>query len=100
MSEYRNYIIQPYENIGEPSNKRIRARPLPGQGVSTTRKVACSEGMREAHPIGTCFMVECTVTDREGTTYLYRHYNWHYEVISREDADIFIRNSFGGEILT
>lgn len=95
MAQYKDYIIQTYENFGEPSNKRIRARPLSGQGVSTTRKVECSEGMRETHPIGTCFKVECKVTDREGTVFLYRHYRWPYEVISHEDATIFINNNFG-----
>lgn len=95
MKEYKIFIIQTYLNVGEPSNKRVRARPLPGQGVSTSRKVECSEGMREAHPVGTYFKVKCTVIDREGTVFLYRHYKWPYEVISREDAEVFIKNNFG-----
>lgn len=95
MSEYKEYIIQTYENPGEPSTKRIRARPLPGQGVSTDRKVECSIDMRNAHPIGTCFKVECKVTDREGTIFLYRHYRWPYAVVTREEANEFIAKNFG-----
>jgi len=94
MSHYRDYIIQTYENLGEPSNKRVRARPLPGQGVSTDRKVECSEGMRLSHPIGTYFKVRCKVTDREGTPFLYRHYTWSYEVITPEQAEKFIEEHF------
>lgn len=96
MSNYRYFIIQTYENPGEPSSKKVRARALPGQGVATERKVECSEGMRLSHPIGSYFKVECKVTDREGgTPFLYRHYSWPYELVSREEAERFIKENFG-----
>lgn len=92
MSDYRYFIIQTYENLGEPSNKKVRARALPGQGVATDRKVECSEGMRLSNPVGTYFKVECKVTDREGgVPFLYRHYSWPYEVVSEAEAKSFIR---------
>ena len=94
MSDYKFFIIQTYENPGEPSNKRVRARALPGQGVATDRKVECSEEMRLSHPVGTCFKVECKVTERQGgTPFLYRHYSWPYEVVSKEEAKEFIQKS-------
>jgi hypothetical protein len=94
MPYYRYFIIQTYRNIGEPSSRKIRAHPLPGQGVSTTLNVECSVPMREHHPPNTLFKVDCKVTDRKGTPFLYRHYSWPYEVVTRRDADKFIEQQF------
>jgi len=93
MSNYRYFIIQTYKNLGEPSNKAVRARALPNQGVAIDRKVSCSGGMRLSHPAGTYFKVRCKVTDRQGgTPYLYRHHTWDYEVVSHELAEAFIKD--------
>ena len=94
MSHYRYFIIETYENRGEPSSKKIRAHPLPDQGVPTSLNVECSAPMRESHSPGTLFEVDCKVTDREGTPFLYRHYSWPYEVVSRQAAAIFIASQF------
>lgn len=95
MAHYNYFIIQTYENLGEASSKKIRARALPGQGVATDRKVECSEEMRLSYPIGTYFKVRCKITDREGgTPFLYRHYNWAYKVVSRDEAERHIQEYF------
>ena len=94
MSYYRSFIIQTYENRGEPSNKKIRAHPLPEQGVSEALNVECSSGMRESNPAGTLFKVECKVIDRQGVPFLYRHYSWPYEVVTEKEAKAFIRREF------
>lgn len=94
MSHYRYFIIGTYENRGEPSSKKVRAHPLPGQGVSAQLNVECSVAMREAYPPGTLFKVDCKVTDREETSFLYRHFSWPYEVVTREQAKDFIELSF------
>lgn len=94
MSYYRNFIIETYENAGEPSKNKIRARPLMGQGVSENLNVACSVAMREAYPAGTLFKVECKVTDREGSPFLYRHYSWAYELINTAQAKQHIEDNF------
>ena len=44
---YRYAIIETYRSYGESSRHSIRARPLPGQGLSTSLKVECSSSMRE-----------------------------------------------------
>ena len=93
MVYYQEFIIYTYENVGEPSNKNVRAHPLPDQGVSTSLNIECSEDMRESHEIGTLFKVRCKVTDRKGTPFLYRHYSWPYEVITKEAAKKFIEGS-------
>lgn len=94
MTYYRYFIIETYENWGEPSSKKIRAHPLPGQGVSTALNVECSVPMRGRHLPGTLFKVECKVTHRQGTPFLYRHYSWPYEVVTREAAEKFIAKEF------
>lgn len=94
MPYYRYFIIETYENKGEPSSKKIRAHPLPGQGVSTSLNIECSAGMRDSHPPKTLFKVRCKVTDREGTKFLYRYYRWPYEVITRAEAEEFIAREF------
>lgn len=94
MDHYRYFIIETYENRGEPSSKKVRARPVAGQGISTQLNLECSVAMREAHSPGTLFKVDCKVTDREGTSFLYRHFAWPYEVVTRQQAEEFIRYSF------
>lgn len=95
MSYYRDIVIQTYENIGEPSNKRIRAHPVAGQGYSPTLNIECSAGMRESHPVGTFFLVNVKITDRQGTPFLYRHYTWSYKVLPPAQAEQFIKNHDG-----
>lgn len=99
MSHYRYFIIETYENRGEPSSKKVRARPLPGQGVSPNLKVECSTAMREAYPPGTLFKVDCKVTDRQGTPFLYRYSAWPYEVVTAEQAKQFLAHQFSSQPL-
>lgn len=99
ISHYRYFIIETYENKGEPSSKKVRARPLPGQGVSPGLNLECSVAMREAYPPCTLFKVDCKVTDREGTSFLYRHFTWPYEVVSQQQAKQFIESVFARQPL-
>ena len=96
MSEYRQVVIETYRNAGEPTSARIRARPIPGQGLSTDMKVECSREMREKYPVGTKILIDAKITDREGgTPFLYAHYAATYEVISDSAAKGFIRERYG-----
>ena len=96
MSQYREVIIETYNPYGEPSSEKVRARPLPGQGLSPNMKVECSSKMREGHPAGTKFKIRAKITDRDGgTNFLYSHYNWPYEVVSDEEASEFISSNYG-----
>lgn len=98
MSEYRNIIIETYLNIGEASNKPIRAHPLPGQGFDHKLNIECSADMRDSFPVGSLFLVKVKVIDREGIPFLYRHYRWDYENISRDDAERYIQENFNNNI--
>ena len=95
LPQDRYFIIETYKNRGEPSNKKIRAHPLPGQDVSTLLNVECSAGMRDSHAPRTLFKVRCKVTHRAGAPFLYRHYRWPYEVVTRAEAEEFIVREFG-----
>lgn len=88
MGWYTRIAIETYRNYGEPSSKRIRARPLPGQGYPTTMHVECSARMRESHPVGTVFVVQAQEKDKDGgTPFLYTSWQWAYEVIERGAAE-------------
>lgn len=92
MSQYREIIVETLENRGEPAAERIRACPLPGQGVSPAMRVECSARMREGHPVGTKFKILAKVTNRlGGKDFLYCHYSWDYEVVTDQEATAFIR---------
>jgi len=96
MSEYQSIVIETYRNPGEPTDARIRARPLPGQGLDVNMKVECSRKMREKYPIGTKILIEAKVTDREGgTPFLYAYRNATYKVLSDSDAATFIQKHYG-----
>lgn len=92
MSVYREIVVETFENPGEPAAERIRARPIPGQGLNTAMRVECSSKMREKHPLGTKLKIRAKVADREGgTPFLYCHYSWPYEVLSDTEAVAFIK---------
>ena len=44
------------ENFIDPETKRVRVRPLPGQGLPTHLLIECSKHERERYPLGTLFV--------------------------------------------
>lgn len=88
--------IQTYRNVGEPSDMKLRARALPGQGFPLHYKVECSEKMRKDNPEGTCFIIQAKITEgTERTPCIYTHHLWHYKRVTHEEADIFIAIYYG-----
>lgn len=46
--------------------------------------VECSRDMRKRYPVGTRFRVYAKeVTKEDGIPFLYTHYNWPYELITK-----------------
>ena len=89
---YRDVIIETYSAPGDPSRHQIRARPVEGQGFDTSMHVECSSRMREAYPIGTKLKIRAKITDREGgPSFLYSHYRWQHQVMSDDEAAIYVR---------
>jgi hypothetical protein len=62
----------------------IHIRPVAGQGLPTTLRVECSKALSRDYPVGTKFRIWAKLTDREGEgEFLYSHFRWRVEVISR-----------------
>lgn len=88
---YKKYLIETFWGLSEQSEKKVRARPVAGQGLSPNMRVECSSSMRKNHPVGTKFIVDAKITDKEGgTPFLYSSFKWPYKVVSDEEARIFI----------
>jgi len=92
MNDYRIVIIETFLHTRGGSKHAIRARPLAGQGFSTSMRVECSSSMRESHPTGTLFKIHAKIKDTEMEPHLYSSWQWGYEVISFQDAEEFIQN--------
>jgi len=91
MSHYRKVIIETFRSSGGGSSKSVRARPIDGQGLDTSMKVSCSSSMRKSEPVGTLFLLDAKVTDREGgTPYLYSPYNSPYKIMSDQEVKEFL----------
>lgn len=94
---YKKYLVETFLSVSEQSERKIRARPLAGQGISPNVRVECSSSMRMSHPVGTKFVIQAKVTDREGgPPFLYTSFKWPYQVVTDEDAKEFIDKFWGG----
>lgn len=79
---FEPYVKLKVETYHDPHLKRLRVRPLPGQGYPTNIVVECPRSMRKNHPPGTRFEITAKLTDREeGGEYFYSHHSWPYKVI-------------------
>lgn len=70
----------------EPTSSNIRVRPLEGQGVSTDLRVEFSKKRRDLFPVGTVFVIEAKLTDRQGGSFIYSYFGWSYATIDRDVA--------------
>jgi len=91
-------IIETFRAYGEPSANAVRARALPGQGVPTDLRVECARRIRRDYPVGTLFRVWATLTDREGTSFLYTDYRGTYEPVTPDQARTFIAQRYGQRV--
>ena len=90
---YRTFFIETVRFSGGGSANSIRARPLPGQGVSTEYFTECSTSERVSNPVGTIFRIQGKIIEREGSPFLYTSYRWPIQVVSREEAELHINQS-------
>ena len=90
MSNYKKVLIQTLKSSGGGTSKSVRASPVSGQDLDTSMKAECSSSMRKNHPISSLFLLEAKPTDKEGTPFLYAHYNTQYKVISEQEAKEFL----------
>ncbi len=83
--------INPYEMVlvesfipNDPSGKhgKVHIRPVAGGKYSPELAVECSKKLSRDYPIGTKFMLQAKLTDREGGgEYLYSSYRRKFEVV-------------------
>jgi hypothetical protein len=84
---YKKVVIETYYNFGGGSSKAIRARPIAGQGLDTSMNVECSSSMRKNNPVGTLFLLDAKLTNRDGgTPFLYAHFSAPFKILSAEEA--------------
>lgn len=92
---YAHYDVETYRNSGEPSANSTRVRPVAGQGLPLSMNVECSTSMRNQYPVGTVFRIKAQVVENStGARFLYTHFSWPFEVISRPDR--LAQRSFAG----
>lgn len=98
MGEYYRYVIvESYVHSGGGSKHAIRARPLPGQGLSPAMAVECSSRMRTSHPVGTLFKIYARIKDTDQSPHLYTSWQWGYTVVTADEADRFVELKQWGE---
>lgn len=90
---YRWIAVETFPNTDpyEPSDARVRVRPLPEQGVPTHLRVECARDIRLDYPIGTVFALKAKIIEREGTPLIYSYFKWEYHVLDRETAKGMIK---------
>lgn len=94
MSHYRSVIIETYHGSRTSSSGGIRARPIAGQNLDTSMNVECSLKMRTSHPVGTKFLINAKIKNKEGgDDFLYAHYNASYKVLNEKEVEDFLKNT-------
>jgi len=85
-AKYLHYNVETRITSGEPSASSIRVSPVAGQGLPATMNVECSTSMRTQYPVGTVFRIKAQIVENStGARFLYTHFSWPFEVISRPD---------------
>lgn len=69
---YRDYLVETYSAVAEPSHEKIRVRALSGQLLPENINVRCSTTTRKLYPVGAIFKVTAKVTDNEGGKVFHR----------------------------
>ncbi|TXD98342.1 hypothetical protein ES754_05300 [Psychrobacter frigidicola] len=91
MSSYKDVVIETYINTKGGSSKSIRARPIAGQSFDTSMNVECSSKMRKSYPVGTRFLIQAKISEREGgTPFLYAYYNAPYRIVAEREIEELI----------
>lgn len=79
---YIRIIVETYLESGSGLHGDIHVRPISGQKVPRSLRVRFPRAIRNAHPIGTRFLVYAKLTDREGGgEFVHTNYAWDVEVL-------------------
>jgi hypothetical protein len=84
---YREVAVESYVD----RRGGVAIRPMAGQAFAPTMKVQCARALREAYPVGTRFLLNAKMTDRQGGPHFL--YAWHgdpVQVLSAAAAKRFL----------
>jgi hypothetical protein len=82
---YREYIVESFRQLGESSRRKIRVRPVPGQGLRPDLRVRCRTDIREQYPVGTRFRVRAKLAiHRDGCEFLYVPATYMFQPVDDE----------------
>jgi hypothetical protein len=85
---YRDVAVESFQD-----GAQVRVRPVSGQAYHSGLRVQCSRELTDTgkHPLGTCFLVQAKLTDRQGgTPYLYVYHGDPVVVMSPEERERFL----------
>lgn len=82
MAAYHQIIVETYYSSPRGDKGDIRVRPAKGQFYSPTLAVECSRSLRTQYPVGTKFLMQVKLCNKEGTEFLYSHHSWPVTVVS------------------
>jgi hypothetical protein len=86
MTLCKQIIVETFYAVNERSTRKIRVRPLDGQGYSNTWRVSFPEALRFSTAVGTLFKVRVTVCNRGP----HLKASGPYTIVSRNEADAFM----------
>jgi len=83
ITSYETVMVESFiPNNTSGKHGKIHIRPVSGYKYPTSLQVECSKKLSHDYPIGTKFMLQAKLTNREGGgEYLYSSYRWGFEVI-------------------
>lgn len=82
-NRYDNVLVESFiPNDASGKHGKVHVRPVSGDKYSPEIAVECSKKLSRNYPVGTKFMLQAKLTDREGGgEYLYSYYRWKFEVV-------------------
>lgn len=79
---YIRIIVETYCESGGGLHGDLHVRPISGQGISPVLRVRFPKALRQAHEVGTHFLVYAKVTDRDGgNEFVHTNHAWDVEVL-------------------
>jgi hypothetical protein len=84
---YRPLVVESVEY-----GSRVEIHPASGQAYATDLPVQCSRRLSDTsvYPLGSCFLVNAKLTDRNGAQYLYIWHGDEIKVLSDAEAEVFL----------
>lgn len=82
-NSYEKVLVESYmPSCTSGKHGKVHIRPVTGHKYPKTLQVECSKKLSNDYPVGTKFLLNAKLTDRDGGgEYLYSYQGWKVEVI-------------------